>query len=69
MIISDYTKSELDFFRKECHFVNLEENVFEGRSKGKTLEVIAEENNLSIDCIRKVSRKVNRKIEKVLSIN
>jgi hypothetical protein len=65
MIISRFCKSELDFFRNECNFVNLETEVFEGRSRGESLETIAERCNVTIDCIRKISIKVNKKIEKV----
>jgi transcriptional regulator len=66
MIISRFTKSELDFLRQECNFVNLEIEVFEGRAKGKSQENIAEECNISIDCVRKISTKVNAKIKRVL---
>jgi len=65
MIISRFTKSELDFLRQECNFVNLEIEVFEGRARGKSLEKIAEECNISIDCVRKISTKVNEKIKRV----
>lgn len=66
MIISDFTKPELDFFRKNCNFVNLEIEIFEGRAKGIPLEVIAEEINISYDYVRQLSRKVNKKILKVI---
>ena len=66
MIISDFTKDELDFFRNKCNFVNLEIEIFEGRAKGIQLEIIAEEINISYDYARQLSRKVNRKILKVV---
>lgn len=66
MIISDFTEPELDKFRKLCNFVGDEVFVFEYRSQGVPLEQIAEILNLSIDCVKKLSRKVNRKILKVL---
>ena len=66
MIISDFTKVELDFFRSNCNFVNLEIKIFEGRAKGIPLEVIAEEINISYDYARQLSRKVNKKIVKVI---
>ena len=66
MIISDFTKDELDFFRSNCNFVNLEVKIFEGRAKGIPLEVIAEEINISYDYARQLSRKVNKKILKVI---
>ena len=68
MIISRFLKSDLDFFRKECNFVNLEKEVFEGRAQGKSQETIAEECNVSIDCVRKTSVRVNNKIKKAQGI-
>lgn len=43
MTISNFTKPELDYFRANCNFVNLESNVFEMRASGYTLEYIAEQ--------------------------
>ena len=65
MIISDFTKPELEFFRDACNFVGNEALVFELRSCGQSLEEIAEILNLSVDGTKKVSRKVNRKIVRV----
>ena len=67
MIVSDFTVPELDRFRKQCNFTENERSVFELRSKGVTLEEIAEILNMSVEGIKKVSRKVNRKITVVLS--
>lgn len=66
MIISDFTVSELDYSRNSCNFVNLEISVFEKRAKGISLEQIAEDLNISYDYARQISRKVNRKIIKVI---
>ena len=66
MIISDFTEIELDYLRKVCNFVGNEQNVFDLRSRGVSLELIAEQINLSVDGVKKISRKVNRKISKVL---
>ena len=66
MIISDFTVPELDYLRCNCNFVNLEIDVFEYRSKGFTLEQIAEKLNISTDYVRKLSKRVNKKIIKVL---
>ena len=66
MTISDFTQIELDYFRDKCNFVNLEKDVFELRAGGYTLEYIAEKLNISVDYVRKLSQKVNRKIIKVL---
>lgn len=66
MIISDFTAPELEYLRQNCNFVNLERDLFEMRSSGKTLETIADELCISIDCARRISQKVNKKIIKVL---
>jgi len=65
MIISDFTKLELDVFRDNCNFVGSEQAVFDLRSQGIPLESIAETLNLSIDGAKRLSRKVNTKIIKV----
>lgn len=66
MIIADFTEKELDYFRCACNFVGCERDVFELRSKGVPLEQVAERVNMSVDGIKKVSRKVNIKISKVI---
>lgn len=66
MIISDFTEPELDYFRNTCNFVNLEITIFEERARGIPLEQIAEDINISYDYARQLSRKVNKKILKVL---
>lgn len=65
MIIADFTEIELDYFRRSCNFVGNEKAVFDMRSQGIPLEIIAEQINLSVDGVKKVSRKVNRKIGRV----
>ena len=65
MIISDYTTAELNYFRMACNFVGNEERVFELRSRGNTLEEIAEALDMSVENIKRISRKVNGKIVKV----
>lgn len=62
MIISEYTMPELEFFRNTCNFVGMEVDVFEMRSQGISLEEIAEAVNMSVDGIKKISQKVNKKI-------
>ena len=65
MIISDFTAKELEHFRESCNFVCNEKEVFELRSQGLSLEEIAEVLNLSVEGIKKISRKVNHKIGRV----
>ena len=68
MIVSDFTVPELDRFRRQCNFVGNETHVFEMRSRGIPIEEIAEQLNMSVEGIKHISRKVNRKIVKVLSM-
>ena len=66
MIVSDFTVPELDRFREKCNFVGNETMVFELRSQGISLEEIAEILNMSVEGIKKISRKVNNKILKTM---
>lgn len=66
MTIKDFTKPELDYFRENCNFVGIERDVFELRSQGIPLEEIAEQLNMSFDGIKKVSRRVNKKILRIV---
>ena len=65
MIVSNFTIPELNYLRDNCNFVGLELEVFEQRSKGITLERIAENLDMSVEGIKKISRKVNNKISRV----
>ena len=66
MVVSSFTVPELNYLRDNCNFVGTESDVFEMRSKGIPLEEIAEVLNMSTEGIKKVSRKVNNKITRVL---
>lgn len=66
MVISDFTRAEIEYLLENCNFVNHEKVIFIERAKGRQLDSIAEELNLSYDHVRAISRKVNRKILKVL---
>ena len=66
MIIADFTVPELNYLRENCNFVGLEIRVFDLRSQGLTLEEIAEILNMSVDGVKKISRKVNKKIIRTL---
>lgn len=65
MVVSDFTVPELDLFRAKCNFTGFEQQVFEYRSQGITLEEIAELLNMSVTHIGRISQKVNKKIKKV----
>lgn len=66
MIIADFTVPELNYFRENCNFVGLEIRVFELRSQGIPLEEIAEILDMSVDGVKKISRKVNKKIIRII---
>jgi len=65
MIVSNYTVPELKYLKDNCNFVGNEIKVFDLRSQGVPLEEIAEILNMSVEGIKKVSRKVNNKITRV----
>lgn len=62
MRVSEFTVPELNILRDNCNFVGYERQVFELRSQGVPLEEIAETLNMSVEGIKKISIKVNRKI-------
>lgn len=66
MIISDFVEWELQKFRDECNFTTEELEFFNYRAKNETLEVIAEKMNISVGKADTLSRKVKKKIIKVL---
>ena len=66
MKVSEFTEPELNYLRLHCNFVGSERTVFELRSKGISLEEIAEQTEYSHDGIKKISRRVNNKIIRVL---
>ena len=65
MIVSDFTKPELDLFRKQCNFVGTEKQVFELRSQGIPLDTIAEMLDMSVTNAGRVSQRVNKKIKRI----
>lgn len=66
MILYNFTTPELKYFEDHCNFTRLEYCVFELRSQGKSLKQIADFLEISIDRTKKLSRKINKKIIKVL---
>ena len=69
MLVSDFTAIELDYLRDKCNFIGNETSVFDLRSQGIPLEEIAERLDMSVEGIKKVSRKVNNKICRVLLVH
>lgn len=65
MKVSKLTVPELEHYRKYCNFIGDERTVFDLRSEGVTLEEIAERLNYTYDGIKKISRRINDKIQRV----
>ena len=66
MQICDFVEWELQMFRNECNFTYQEEEFFNNRAKGFTLEQTAENMNISVGKANKLSRKVKDKMFKIL---
>lgn len=66
MKIYDFTVPELEYFRQTCNFTSDERTLFESRSKGITLEQCAEMMNVSVSTVKRISRRVNNKIIRVV---
>lgn len=64
MIISELTYSEADYLQAVCNFTRDENELFELRFQGLTLDECAERMNRSLDSVKQISRKVNKKIKK-----
>ena len=57
---------ELDYFREHCNFVGDEKFVFELRSMGTSLDIIADMLSISNDTAEKICKRVRKKIIKYL---
>lgn len=65
MKISDYTMMDICYYEAMCNFTQEEQQLFELRAAGKSLEDCAEIMHKSVDAVKALSRKVNAKIERV----
>ena len=66
MTISNFTIPELDYLKEHCQFTGREQLVFDLRSQGASLYDIAYILGVSIDSVKKLSQRVNKKIIKAL---
>lgn len=66
MKINDFTEPELEYYRTFCNFDEEELKLFELRKKKIPLEKCAE--ILGYEDARKLSARVNRKIEKMVNV-
>lgn len=67
MKICDFTKPELDRFRKDYNFTDIERQCFDLKAKDKTNTQLAMELNVSESTISVVMRRVRTKITRVLN--
>lgn len=66
MIISDFTRPEIEYFLDNCNFTDVEQEFFMLRAKGITLDEISEIMNIIRRTCDTYSKKIKRKIIKVL---
>ena len=66
MKIYDFTVPELDRIRHLANFTKDERQLFEIRSQGESLDTCAERMNISTATAKRISRRVNTKISKVI---
>lgn len=64
MQIRDLTMSEADYLQAVCNFTKDENTLFELRLKDVPLEECAEIMNISVPTVKRISQRVNKKIEK-----
>lgn len=67
MKICDFTKPELDKFREECNFTEIESRCFELKAKNYTNIQLALELSVSESTVSVTMRRVRTKIMKVLN--
>lgn len=68
MKICDFTKPELDIFQDLCNFTNEELVLFKYRASNMPLEECAEKMDISVATVNRLSKKINRKVEKVIDL-
>ena len=64
MQIRDLTMSEADYLQAVCNFTREENTLFELRLQDISLEKCAERMNISVPTVKRISQRVNKKIEK-----
>lgn len=69
MKIANFTQSELDLFREECNFTDIESRCFELKARDWTDVQISIELNISESTVAVTMRRVRNKIDKVLRNN
>lgn len=64
MQIRDLTMSEADYLQAVCNFTKDENALFELRLQDIPLEECAERMNISVPTVKRISQRVNKKIER-----
>ena len=64
MQIRDFTQSEADYLQAVCNFTKDENTLFEMRLQDVPLEECAERMNISVPTVKRISQRVNKKIER-----
>ena len=64
MQIRDLTRSEADYLQMVCNFTKDDNTLFELRLQDCSLEECAERMNISVPTVKRISQRVNRKIER-----
>ena len=64
MQIRDLTMSEADYLQAVCNFTKDENTLFELRLQDIPLEDCAERMNISVPTVKRISQRVNAKIER-----
>lgn len=64
MQIRDLTRSEADYLQIVCNFTKDENTLFELRLSDISLEECAERMNISVPTVKRISQRVNKKIER-----
>lgn len=64
MQIRDFTQSEADYLQAVCNFTKDENTLFELRLQDVPLEECAERMNISVPTVKRISQRVNAKINR-----
>lgn len=64
MKLSEYTRTELDYFEICCNFTPDEQTLLNLRAQGKTQEDCEEMMSMSIATVKRLEQKIQRKIKR-----
>ena len=62
----NFIKSELDYFRSECNFTDMEREYFDLRARDKSNVEIQFIMHLSENQVRRISKNVKQKVNRVI---